>query len=214
MRYLKHLAIISSGLLAATGATAASFTEDFDTAPYGSWESRWFGTNSNAQNYYVSEYGDSPDWKGGPDVHGLWLTDGDNWQDGGDYANINLRFDTDFAASLTSFSLDIASALQSATLVFYDTDGATLGSFTVPNSPVSAYYTPTGYNNFSITSTNGIGGFDILGYAQGNVIVDNLNAVTATAAVPEPASWAMMIAGFGLVGGAMRRRTRVAYAAL
>jgi PEP-CTERM motif len=24
--------------------------------------------------------------------------------------------------------------------------------------------------------------------------------------VPEPASWAMMIAGFGLVGGAMRRR--------
>jgi hypothetical protein len=29
------------------------------------------------------------------------------------------------------------------------------------------------------------------------------------AAVPEPASWAMMIAGFGLVGGAMRRRTRM-----
>jgi opacity protein-like surface antigen len=28
------------------------------------------------------------------------------------------------------------------------------------------------------------------------------------AAVPEPATWAMMIAGFGFVGGAMRRRTR------
>ena len=26
-------------------------------------------------------------------------------------------------------------------------------------------------------------------------------------AVPEPATWAMMIGGFGLVGGAMRRRT-------
>jgi hypothetical protein len=24
--------------------------------------------------------------------------------------------------------------------------------------------------------------------------------------VPEPASWAMMIGGFGLIGGAMRRR--------
>ena len=35
-----------------------------------------------------------------------------------------------------------------------------------------------------------------------------------TGAVPEPASWAMMIAGFGLVGTAMRRRVaRVAYAA-
>ncbi len=33
------------------------------------------------------------------------------------------------------------------------------------------------------------------------------------AAVPEPASWALMIAGFGLVGGAMRRRTaQVTYA--
>jgi len=30
----------------------------------------------------------------------------------------------------------------------------------------------------------------------------------ATTAVPEPASWAMMIGGFGLVGGAMRRRQR------
>jgi hypothetical protein len=29
---------------------------------------------------------------------------------------------------------------------------------------------------------------------------------TAAAAVPEPASWAMMISGFGLVGGAMRSR--------
>ncbi|SNS40706.1 PEP-CTERM protein-sorting domain-containing protein [Sphingomonas laterariae] len=34
------------------------------------------------------------------------------------------------------------------------------------------------------------------------------NGVVAPA-VPEPATWAMMIAGFGLVGGAMRRRPRV-----
>lgn len=33
-----------------------------------------------------------------------------------------------------------------------------------------------------------------------------------SAAVPEPASWAMMIAGFGLAGAALRRRVRVAYA--
>jgi len=31
-------------------------------------------------------------------------------------------------------------------------------------------------------------------------------------AAPEPASWAMMLGGFGLVGAAMRRRTRVAFA--
>lgn len=32
------------------------------------------------------------------------------------------------------------------------------------------------------------------------------------AAIPEPATWAMMIAGFGLAGAAMRRRTRITVA--
>lgn len=36
-------------------------------------------------------------------------------------------------------------------------------------------------------------------------IVDNV-FLDITTAVPEPATWAMMILGFGLVGGAMRRR--------
>ena len=38
--------------------------------------------------------------------------------------------------------------------------------------------------------------------------------VTVTAAVPEPATWAMLILGFGLVGAAMRKRqsVRVRYA--
>lgn len=38
------------------------------------------------------------------------------------------------------------------------------------------------------------------------VILDNVSIDVA--AVPEPASWAMMIAGFGLVGGALRTRRR------
>ena len=46
--------------------------------------------------------------------------------------------------------------------------------------------------------TNSTGNF----YLSRNVTV---------AAVPEPASWAMMIAGFGVVGGAMRRRQRTAF---
>ena len=36
---------------------------------------------------------------------------------------------------------------------------------------------------------------------------------TPTGAVPEPASWAMMVAGFGLVGGALRRRSMARVAA-
>ena len=36
---------------------------------------------------------------------------------------------------------------------------------------------------------------------------------TGVSAVPEPASWALMIVGFGIVGAAMRRRPRYAYRA-
>lgn len=42
--------------------------------------------------------------------------------------------------------------------------------------------------------------------AGGFVQFDNINVSTPTAAVPEPATWAMLIAGFGLVGGAARSR--------
>lgn len=35
-----------------------------------------------------------------------------------------------------------------------------------------------------------------------------IDGVTVTAAIPEPASWAMMILGLGLTGAAMRRRSR------
>ena len=40
------------------------------------------------------------------------------------------------------------------------------------------------------------------------IFVDNftLGAATPVSAVPEPATWAMMIAGFGLAGSALRRR--------
>jgi len=56
-------------------------------------------------------------------------------------------------------------------------------------------------------------GAGITGGAYGPSL-DNVSVVgTAVAAVPEPASWAMMIAGFGLVGGTMRRRHSVLAAA-
>ncbi len=45
-------------------------------------------------------------------------------------------------------------------------------------------------------------------YLEVNVISANNEVAggTLTAAVPEPASWAMMLVGFGLLGGALRRR--------
>jgi hypothetical protein len=49
----------------------------------------------------------------------------------------------------------------------------------------------------------------------GSAQIDNLvvNDARVTAGVPEPASWALMIAGFGLAGAALRQRKRLAMAA-
>jgi hypothetical protein len=208
MRFLT-LCAISMAAFAATNANAAVLTENFDSTPYSAWESNWFGANSNAYNYYVSESRNPTELehnhKGGPDVGGLWLSDGDAWWNNWDYGLLRIDFTEAFGASLTSFSMDLTTALPNGiSLVFFDIDGIDIQSFTIPGSPTSVYWTPVGYTNVSVSSTNGIGGFRFIGNAQGNTIIDNL--VATTAAVPEPATWAMMLIGFGAIGTAMRQR--------
>jgi hypothetical protein len=57
-------------------------------------------------------------------------------------------------------------------------------------------------------------GFDPSDFGAYTMTINGPGEVLPAApAVPEPASWAMMISGFGLVGGAMRRRAmKVSYA--
>jgi hypothetical protein len=54
--------------------------------------------------------------------------------------------------------------------------------------------------------------FDESAVLDGSPIIDNIVISTVGGAVPEPSSWAMLLAGFGMVGFAARRR-RVAAAA-
>ena len=60
-------------------------------------------------------------------------------------------------------------------------------------SPASISFAGTG-RSFAISGGGAQFGFDDVTFNAG--------------AVPEPAAWALMLAGFGLVGGAMRRRQR------
>ena len=174
-------------------ANAATLTENFNSVP--GWEAGWFGTNSNAQNCYGvgAGRGNNPD--------GLWVSNGGCFA-----APVNITFNTAFAASLSNFSIDVA-GFSATTLSFFDKTGALL-SATPVTLTFGAFSNPGVYSHYSVTSTNGIGGFSFTGAASGNTSIDNLNA-TVGARVPEPASWALMVTGFGLVGVAARRRKAV-----
>ena len=71
-------------------------------------------------------------------------------------------------------------------------------------------------DNFAInwrafTTTFVATGATTLAFSNGTPAADNmlgLDDVTLTGAVPEPATWTMLIVGFGLVGYSARRRTR------
>ncbi len=174
---------------------ATTLVEDFE-APFPAWESGWLGSNSNLQNVYGvgSDRGNNPD--------GLWIADGLN--NGNDAV---ITFNSAFGATLSSFSIDIAS-FATTTLRVWDLAGATLLSTPVTYN-AGAYTDPGTYVHYGVTSTNGIGGFSLLGGGvEGNVSIDNVrvNLDGMGSAVPEPATWAMMIAGFGLAGSALRRR--------
>ena len=90
----------------------------------------------------------------------------------------------------------------SATIRFFDQFGA---ATTITNAPLDS-----GQNWFAAFATMGsvisrveIGtSADIRDARHFRIATTNIAGV-----VPEPATWLMMIAGFGLVGGALRRRT-------
>lgn len=132
-----------------------------------------------------------------------------------------------FSTAVTAFALDLG--------VFY---GAPFPypPGTVPGAATTLYGQPvqigTSQGNFSVgtSSTRSLTFFGVTsdtaftsftikglsGQAGASTVVDNLRFGTALVpAVPEPASWGMMILGFGIVGGSVRyrrRKTGVAFA--
>lgn len=100
--------------------------------------------------------------------------------------------------SVGNFVIDTAAARVTANAT---ANGTSLGN-------VQLFTIGTG-NSLSLTAaaagafTNVFGAPNLTGTTFGTA---DINAVVAPTTVPEPASWAMLIAGFGIVGGALRSR--------
>ena len=122
-----------------------------------------------------------------------------------------LHFDPDFFNNATysftfaggpfdlqSFDVSYAdSAGALANLTAYDAANAVInsGAFNVGSTGTLSFSGWTGISKLVVTNT------------VAHFSMDNLT-LAAAGAVPEPATWAMMIAGFSLVGASMRRRRR------
>lgn len=183
------LAITIAIAFAASAAQAATYTEDFN-APFPGWESGWLGTNSDLSNVYGvgAGRGNNPD--------GLWIG-----------AN-QIQFNPSFGASIQSLNFDVASWIN-GTINVYSSLNTLIGSQTF-TANYGAYSLPGTYQHFSFASTSGVSHFDFVGNAVlGNTSIDNVNITTVTS-VPEPETYALLLAGLGLVGGIARRRKQQA----
>lgn len=108
---------------------------------------------------------------------------------------------------LTGFSLYWGSVDGYNTLEFYNSGGTLVGSVTgsAVSNPANGNQTIGQTNRrvtFGFTEAEQITGVKFLS-SNDAFEFDNL---AISSVVPEPASWAMLIAGFGLVGATMRRR--------
>jgi hypothetical protein len=114
----------------------------------------------------------------------------------------NFRIELASNASFNAIGFDLyTNAFAAPVISLYTPGGALIGSYTVPQASDTLGY-------FGLTSTTAIGWAVMIvdrGWVQ-NTAIDNVSI----GSVPEPASWAMLIAGFGLTGAAMRRRRAVA----
>jgi hypothetical protein len=102
-----------------------------------------------------------------------------------------------------SISLDVANGFSASTFTLnLFNSGSLIGSSSInlggygTGSAVGALaFSGSLFNSFQVVSGQGAGSIDF-----------GIDTVSIPAAVPEPASWALMIGGMGVVGAAMRRR--------
>ena len=93
-------------------------------------------------------------------------------------------------------------------------DGAPIAPPPVLDAPAAPLGTARGHEIIRNLENNGIGFGVLYSGADGGPVAANVPSLPANAAVPEPASWALMIAGFAGLGLMLRRRANGTTASL
>lgn len=197
---MKHFAAaLCASLVAAVPAHAA--TIDFEDRGVGFAVSQTFGEYriSSTTSYWIN------------------TTSGTKALQGAMMAPVTLaRVDgTAFTFSSADFFAGDSNGLGvPITFSFTRTDGST-GSYTL-QTPEFGTGTPIPSTRFAADFGNNLAGITRVSWSNGAEWhqIDNLVVNAAAGAVPEPATWALLILGFGMVGGALRAKRSVRAARL
>jgi len=223
---MKHLALFAAGASAlAFGAVPANATLiNFDDLAIGTTLSNQYAALGVlfSPNAFSGAGGPTGDWatnsdmtivsSTGSDVGGLGnpsLVSGNLLRSFSGWLNEDgdASFTITFTTAVSAFSLDFAGIATPSSTTISLFNGTTLLSTLTAGSGGQVRLSGAAASITSLKVTPG-DFFDWVG-------VDNLDFTpVATTAVPEPASWAMMLMGFALTGAMMRRRqtTRVRFA--
>lgn len=199
------MALIGS-LAFATPALAGPTVIDFEDNSDGVY----WTSPIQSDGYTATEVND----EGGPPLGTNYAIDGygisngtihlDSWTNNSSDSVWQLTESTGAAFSLAQFDFGSGypgdgQTVSLLTLTGYLVGGGTVTQQIIPlGQDFSTYLVDTSFTNLLAVTFDASGDSNRAAY-------DNIH-VDSAGAVPEPASWAMMVGGFGLMGAAMRRR--------
>jgi hypothetical protein len=223
------VAVVAAVLAAAPGAAAITITYELPTAVFttssGTFATETFDgagmTTGFNQSFSYSENGITLSYAG-VDVmpHDQYdgLASGNYGADYfGPYGGTGAGYTLSVSAPVDYFGAYFAATDDSNMLTFYN-GNTVIGSYTLQtiraaiggqdqDSFFANFYFTGGETYTSIKFSQTV---SCCGFESDNHTVGNFSSQTGTGVVPEPATWGMMVLGFGAMGTAMRTRKRAA----
>ena len=197
---MKKTVLVSCVVMALTAATGAKAAILFDfstaTGDLGTSHTYTVGPASTKLTAFGTPSADLFGKANGGDENGVGMTNDPSGDDEIYYGKGFLQID---ASTLASVQLTFNSTTSGERWsIFGSNTSGVLGSLLTFGTTETTSIVLPKFNFYDVESTVAPGGDN-----GGNVL---LKSMTAVSGVPEPATWAMMLVGFGGLGAALRRR--------
>jgi hypothetical protein len=206
--------VVSAGPANTVGGSTGSNTATFDSSNFGSYTYETYLVNGNGTQTLT--YSGTP--SGSTGGTGALVASGSLANQYSQPTNDSTNYLAVLGGYAEVLTLNSAATANNTLNFYWGTPGATdVVSFFNNGTQVGSYtglqFQNAGYNTtnaYAVSLTSDVAFNKVVFYAgQNSFELDNVQFGTPQAAsVPEPATWAMMIGGFGLVGMSLRRHRK------